>query len=89
MEPYRKLTLEETLELIRKGEKYQKYPKNAMKFWAITEPIRCNACGYITQIIAAGAWVWTSKDEDKDISLCSDCYKNFKPLVSYCSCNIL
>lgn len=84
---YRKLTLNETLELIKKGEKYQKYPKNATKFWAINEPSRCNACGYITQITAADAWVWNSKDED--ISICSDCYKNFKPLVSCCICNIL
>jgi hypothetical protein len=79
-----KLSLEQTIHLIKTGKKYKMYPKNARITFLVKCELTCFACGYVTEVSTPGEWVWETKDnvpDDQYCVICSDCYTDFKPLA--------
>jgi hypothetical protein len=81
-----KLSLEQTIHLIKTGNKFQMYPKKTQARLLIGSEITCCICEYVTQMSTPGEWVWQTKynvPDDEYCAICSDCYNNFLPLAGW------
>lgn len=82
-----KLSLEETIELIKTGRKAQHYKKNVKHTFLYKCEVECDACGYVTPLHTPGEWIWETKINDHSNedykAICSDCYNDYKVLAGW------
>ena len=87
LDPTKKLSLEDTIKIIKTGRKNQIYKKNTRTTWLDKCEIQCNACGYITPVSTPGEWIWealiSNYSDDNYRALCSDCYNDYKILAGW------